>query len=84
MSFTLETIELCRRWYPINNGVLFLLALLIIFFADWMLSEIGFSNRTGILFFNNWNTWHRIQNNSDKDRLIAYYTIGIDSLLVGN
>lgn len=39
---------------------------------------------TGILFFNNWNTWHRIENNSNKNRLIAYYTIGIDSLLVDN
>ena len=51
MSFTFDTIVLCLRWYPINSGVLFLLALDIIFFADLILSEIGFSNKTGILFF---------------------------------
>lgn len=36
---------------------------------------------TGILMFNNWNTWHSIENNSQENRLIAYYTIGIDSLI---
>lgn len=36
---------------------------------------------TGILMFNNWNTWHSIENYSQENRLIAYYTIGIDSLI---
>ena len=36
---------------------------------------------TGILMFNNWNTWHSIENYSQQDRLIAYCTIGIDSLI---
>ena len=31
--------------------------------------------------FNNWNTWHSIENYSQQDRLIAYCTIGIDSLI---
>mgnify|MGYP001358917548 CR=1 FL=1 len=51
ISLTLETIELCLRWYPISNGVLFFLERSIIFFADLILSEIGFSNKTGIFFF---------------------------------
>lgn len=36
---------------------------------------------TGILMFNNWNTWHSIENYSQENRLIAYYTIGIYSLI---
>jgi len=36
---------------------------------------------TGILMLNNWNTWHSIENYSQENRLIAYHTIGIDSLI---
>lgn len=35
---------------------------------------------TGIFMLNNWNTWHSIVNNSNKERIIAYRTITIDTL----
>jgi len=35
---------------------------------------------TGIFMLNNWNTWHGITNNSNKERIIAYRTITIDNL----
>ena len=39
---------------------------------------------TGILLFNNWNTWHRIANKSNEERLIAYYTLSIDHMNIDN
>jgi hypothetical protein len=39
---------------------------------------------TGILLFNNWNTWHMIANNSEEDRLVSYYTLSIDHMNIDN
>ena len=39
---------------------------------------------TGILMFNNWNTWHKIENKTDSNRFIAYQTITIDHLNLEN
>ena len=39
---------------------------------------------TGILLFNNWNTWHMIANNSEEDRVVSYYTLSIDHMNIDN
>ena len=39
---------------------------------------------TGILLFNNWNTWHMIANNSEENRLVSYYTLSIDHMNIDN
>jgi len=39
---------------------------------------------TGILMFNSWNTWHKIENYSNSNRYIAYQTMSIDDLNLNN
>jgi len=36
---------------------------------------------TGLFFLNNWNTWHRIENDTGKTRYIAYETLHVSQML---